>query len=101
MDNDVFTRITTEVWNVDPNLEVPHVEKWVSKTAILKSIEESKAAPVSTSNSTYSPSGVFDVPQQKFPSDVSASETPTSGTFRFVISLPASRNGGDGALTTK
>lgn len=63
MDNDVFTRIIIEVWNVDPNLEVPYVEKWVSKTAILKSIEESKVAPVSTSNSPYSPSGLSDVPQ--------------------------------------
>lgn len=46
-----FTHIMIEVWSVDPELVVPHIEKQVDKLAILKAIEDMKAiqAPPSLS----------------------------------------------------
>ena len=34
MAEDAFSLIMTEVWGVDPELEVPHVQKFVNKAAI-------------------------------------------------------------------
>lgn len=42
MAEEAFSFIMTEVWSVNPKLEVPHVEKYVNKTTILKTIKESK-----------------------------------------------------------
>ena len=42
MAEDAFSLIMTEVWSVDPELEVPRVQKFVNKATILKTIAERK-----------------------------------------------------------
>ncbi|XP_006485823.3 uncharacterized protein LOC102613000 [Citrus sinensis] len=42
MAEDAFSLIMTEVWSVDPKLEVPRVHKFVNKATILKTIAERK-----------------------------------------------------------
>lgn len=42
MTEDAFSLIMTEVWSVDPELEVPRMQKFVNKATILKTIAERK-----------------------------------------------------------
>lgn len=53
-----FTLIMTEVWNVDPELMVPRVEKWVDKSAILKAIEDKRVTQAPPFHNPQQSSGV-------------------------------------------
>lgn len=88
MANDAFTCIMTEVWKVDPSLEVPQVEKWVDKASILKAIEESGAAPITSSSSPSRISRVPEVAEQGLPSQAPHLSVHSSGTFGYVIGPP-------------
>ncbi|GAY54609.1 hypothetical protein CUMW_158060 [Citrus unshiu] len=86
----------TEVWSVDPELEVPRVQKFINKDMILKTIaERKKSSQVRSSTSSGSPR----VPRALQP--LPASEAPTSaahipGTSECSTDCPMETDVGDG-----
>ena len=90
-----FTVIMMEVWNVDPKLVVPRVEKLVDKPAILKAIEDKRVIqaplPPSPQRSSVGPQ----VPQANLPSVSVVHEGNTS----LAVDVPADAlvqgNGGE------
>ncbi|GAY66130.1 hypothetical protein CUMW_246300 [Citrus unshiu] len=96
MAEDAFSLIMTEVWSVDPELEVPRVQKFVNKVTILKTIAERKKSSHARSGT---PSGSLRVPRvlQSLP----ALDAPTlvahiPGTLESSADRPLETNGGDG-----
>ena len=73
MADDAFSLIMTEVWSVNPDLEVPRVQKFVNKATILKTIAERNKSSQARSGT---PSGSPRVPHQLHP--LSASDASTS-----------------------
>lgn len=61
MAEDAFSLIMTEVWSMDPELEVPRAQKFVNKATILKTIAE-RNKPSQARSGT--PSGSPRVPHQ-------------------------------------
>ncbi|KAH9768815.1 Integrase catalytic domain-containing protein [Citrus sinensis] len=98
MAEDAFSLIMTEVWSVDPELEVPRVQKFVSKATILKTIAERKKYSHARSGT---PSESPRVPRalQLLP----ASDAPTSaahilGTLESSADRLLETDDGDGVL---
>ena len=95
MAEEAFSLIMTEVWSVDPELEVPHVEKFINKAMILKTIEERKKSSHAQSGI---PSGSPRVPRvlQLLPaSNAPASAAHISGTLESSVDRPLETYGGD------
>lgn len=42
MADEAFSRIMIEVWSMNPELVIPHMERYVNKAVILKAIEDIK-----------------------------------------------------------
>lgn len=80
-----FTVIMMEVWNVDPELVVPRVEKLVDKPAILKAIEDKRVIQAPPPLSHQRSSGVPQVPQADLPSVSAVHEGNTS----LAVDAPA------------
>ncbi|GAY68023.1 hypothetical protein CUMW_260930 [Citrus unshiu] len=96
MAEDAFSLIMTEVWSVDPELEVPRVQKFVNKATILKTIAERKKSSHARS---CTPSELPRVPRALQP--LPASDAPTSaahipGTSESSADRPLKTDGGDG-----
>ena len=96
MVEDAFSLITTEVWSVDPELEVPRVQKFVNKATILKTIAEmKKSSQVRSGTSSGSPR----VPHALQPlptSDAPTSATHIPGTSESSADRPLETDVGDG-----
>ena len=96
MAEDAFSLIMTEVWSVDPELEVPRVEKFVNKATILKTIAERKKPSQARSGT---PSGSPRVPHQLQPlpaSDAPSSAAHIPGTSGSSADRPLESDVGDG-----
>lgn len=75
---DAFSLIMSEVWSVDPELEVPRVQKFVNKATVLKAIAERRKPSHSgaSSGSHGAPREIQSLPV----SDVPTSAVPIPGT---------------------
>ena len=96
MAEDAFSLIITEVWSMDPKLEVPRVQKFVNKATILKTIAERKKSSQARSGT---PSGSPRVPRalQAVPaSDAPTSAAHISGTSESSADRPLETDGGNG-----
>ncbi|KAH9671720.1 peroxidase 21 [Citrus sinensis] len=95
MAEEAFSLIMTEVWSVDPELEVPRVEKFINKATILKMIEERKKSSHAQSGT---PSGSPKVPgvlQLLLASNAPASTAYISGTLKSSADRLLETYGGD------
>ena len=93
---DAFSLIMTEVWGVDPELEVPRVQRFVNKVAILKTIAERKKSSQAQSGT---PSGSPGVPLalQTLPGlDAPTSAAHIPGTSGSSADRPLESDVGDG-----
>ena len=96
MAEDAFSLIMTEVWSVDPELEVPRVQKFVNKATILKTIAERKKSSHARSGN---PSGSPRVPRVLQLLPASYAPTPVAhipGTSEFSADHPLETDSGDG-----
>lgn len=69
MAEEAFSLIMTKVWSVDPELEVPYVEKYVNQVTILKTIKESKKSSHAHLGTLSESPGAPRVPQPLLASD--------------------------------
>ena len=96
MAKEALSLIMMEVWSVDPELEVPSVQKFVNKVTILKTIEDRNKSSHAWSGT---PPGSPRVPRvlQPLPaSDAPASAAHFPSTSESSADRPLEMDGGDG-----
>ncbi|GAY69136.1 hypothetical protein CUMW_269710 [Citrus unshiu] len=96
MAEDAFSLIMMEVWSVDPELEVPRVQKFINKATILKTIAERKKSSHARSGTPSGSPGVPCVLQSLPASDAPTLVAHIPGTSKSSADRPSETEGGDG-----
>ena len=96
MAEDAFSLIMMEVWSVDPELEVPRVQKFVNKATILKMIAERKKSSQARSGNPFGSPGVSRALQPLPASDAPTPAANIPGTSESSTDRPLETAVGDG-----
>ena len=96
MAEDAFSLIMAEVWSVDPELDVPRVQKFVNKATILNTIAERKKSSQTRSGTPFGSPRIPHALQPLPASNASTSAAHIPGTSEFSADRPLERDGRDG-----